>query len=73
MRDVTSRLFRISAQTLVSTHTPHAGRDDHNIERLTFDCPFLLTRPMRDVTKGDSKNPSGTKVSTHTPHAGRDN
>ena len=37
-----------------------------------YNCPFLLTRPLRDVTAIDENLEGMEDISTHTPLAGRD-
>ena len=71
MRDVTSEYAKTEADANVSTHTPHAGRDETGLFIAAL-VPFLLTRPMRDVTVVVSHSHGDHAVSTHTPHAGRD-
>ncbi len=72
MRGATSTILTESRMTTISTHTPHAGRDDHFawIPRAMF--IFQLTRPMRGATANVNTFPDHAKISTHTPHAGRD-
>mgnify|MGYP001347474644 CR=1 FL=1 len=56
---------------LISTHTPHAGRDRKAC--LSFrSFLFQLTRPMRGATLTTSIRGRRGAISTHTPHAGRD-
>ena len=50
MRDVTDFRHRPHHIPMVSTHTPHAGRDDFRKYSRSAPGRFLLTRPMRDVT-----------------------
>ena len=56
----------------ISTHTPHAGRDDCYGLVVHTERTFLLTRPMRGATGLDDEQLGGIIISTHTPHAGRD-
>ena len=56
----------------ISTHTPHAGRDQRDDEGNESDQKFLLTRPMRGATGNLSSALAINPISTHTPHAGRD-
>ena len=56
----------------ISTHTPHARRDDF-IESVTVAITiFLLTRLMRGVTIRTVQFTVPARISTHTPHARRD-
>ena len=51
MRDVTLAIICLTSSIrLVSTHTPHAGRDFFCFFSVSGSQKFLLTRPMRDVT-----------------------
>ena len=50
MRDVTMPAAHDWNATMVSTHTPHAGRDKQREVAEEIGMEFLLTRPMRDVT-----------------------
>ena len=49
-RDLTLCGRNGSADPLISTHTPHAGRDVMKENGALEFNEFLLTRPMRDVT-----------------------
>ena len=72
MRGVTvSRLIFFFCFQAISTHTPHARRD----ERWACgpaEVEFLLTRLMRGVTTILQGGNFAKKISTHTPHARRD-
>ena len=50
MRGVTQFLVEYAAGVVISTHTPHAGRDKFNMIYFEVDTEFQLTRPMRGVT-----------------------
>ena len=58
--------------TCISTHTPHAGRDDRQVLHVLKKIQFLLTRPMRGATCDQAIAAAYVAISTHTPHAGRD-
>ena len=72
MRGATVELDTDNSDMLISTHTPHAGRDVEHGEVITENQRFLLTRPMRGATGLDDEQLGGIIISTHTPHAGRD-
>ena len=58
---------------VISTHTPHAGRDLHLIrsgEIVPFD--FYSHAPCGARPDPESHRTAGRYISTHTPHAGRD-
>ena len=57
---------------LISTHTPHAGRDEYPTGAGVQCFRFLLTRPMRGATRSVLRKCVWDGISTHTPHAGRD-
>ena len=57
---------------LISTHTPHAGRDEYPTGAGVQCFRFLLTRPMRGATCDWCTVGWCFCISTHTPHAGRD-
>ena len=57
---------------LISTHTPHARRDDICGLRRIYANTFQLTRLMRGVTRRIFVHVSYIRISTHTPHARRD-
>ena len=63
--------MEVMSTALISTHTPHAGRDDR-VLFLRNDAIFQLTRPMRGATSDITFSVNGVRISTHTPHAGRD-
>ena len=70
-----ARLYRILLNDLlsrISTHTPHAGRDESAQQYCFIIHLFLLTRPMRGATVRKCGIVCNEKISTHTPHAGRD-
>ena len=50
MRGVTLQQGNGGRQRRISTHTPHAGRDQQTLTICGIRCQFLLTRPMRGVT-----------------------
>ena len=51
MRGVTYSLNAILNFIAISTHTPHARRDDLNRQRSEYAILFQLTRLMRGVTR----------------------
>ena len=51
MRGVTAGMTETQESTKISTHTPHARRDDTTTSRLPVLLRFLLTRLMRGVTE----------------------
>ena len=57
---------------MISTHTPHAGRDRVRPDRIRMDENFYSHAPCgaRRGTAGDVA--VQLQISTHTPHAGRD-
>ena len=56
----------------ISTHTPHARRDERVVDIAARLKRFLLTRLMRGVTVYIYVRECGYQISTHTPHARRD-
>ena len=72
MRGATQACAQIVSRVVISTHTPHAGRDDSFTIIDKIAERFLLTRPMRGATGYGYRIHQRTKISTHTPHAGRD-
>ena len=50
MRGATMKIVAPRAFWIISTHTPHAGRD-RAVSCRSFFVEFLLTRPMRGATK----------------------
>ena len=56
---------------MISTHTPHAGRNDKTADKDCKDVIFQLTRPMRGATHMIFAIYTDIMISTHTPHAGR--
>ena len=50
MRGATVELDTDNSDMLISTHTPHAGRDSGKRHLGRADFGFLLTRPMRGAT-----------------------
>ena len=71
MRGATISFVGLSDQNVISTHTPHAGRDLSTIFSPSS-CAFQLTRPMRGATVQTGSDLIAALISTHTPHAGRD-
>ena len=51
MRDATRKKGEQNNGTRISTHAPHAGRDDGTDSGVYGVSKFLLTRPMRDATR----------------------
>ena len=50
MRGATSDILQLRVHVLISTHTPHAGRNRHKPGAVPPHNPFQLTRPMRGAT-----------------------
>ena len=50
LRDVTTVFSPMYPSTVISTHTPLAGRDIQHLGAAAHIILFLLTRPLRDVT-----------------------
>ena len=72
MRGVTILLSFNRLMKYISTHTPHARRDDlAKGQRFTV-WEFQLTRLMRGVTPHSARKSYACGISTHTPHARRD-
>ena len=71
LRGATSGKTSPTQPNLISTHTPHAGRDITPTSSGTLSA-FLLTRPMRGATIISLSRLHIFSISTHTPHAGRD-
>ena len=72
MRGATFQKLRGLKRDGISTHTPHAGRDESQIKMAEAQENFYShapcgARPTRENMAGDPEN-----ISTHTPHAGRD-
>ena len=65
-------LIVIHITSLISTHTPLAGRDHFPLCAYLRQDGFLLTRPLRDVTATGFEADHTYQISTHTPLAGRD-
>ena len=73
MRGVTATQKSVCIDIFISTHTPHARRDNVNLDYLRIVIVFQLTRLMRGVTYGDTvRQWERLAISTHTPHARRD-
>ena len=72
MRGVTYAVDSFPVGVLISTHTPHAGRDMNENTTTRAALEFQLTRPMRGVTLPAMRQKHHATISTHTPHAGRD-
>ena len=72
MRGVTTFSLSNLGTSLISTHTPHARRDDYYRNKFAEDRKFLLTRLMRGVTELRDVGLPIHYISTHTPHARRD-
>ena len=71
MRGVTVRNAGKLSRMRISTHTPHARRDETPKNTMLF-AKFQLTRLMRGVTSGGNAYENVKEISTHTPHARRD-
>ena len=56
----------------ISTHTPHARRDEIVPHEIISPVSFQLTRLMRGVTVVKNVDGKRVEISTHTPHARRD-
>ena len=50
MRGATRSKHQRDTMLMISTHTPHAGRDARSIQSRASSRRFLLTRPMRGAT-----------------------
>ena len=72
MRGATVDVRQEVIKTIISTHTPHAGRDGIPTSGPFWGLGFLLTRPMRGATRLAFATQALYEISTHTPHAGRD-
>ncbi len=72
MRGATSVAPALSVFSVISTHTPHAGRDNSARMGAIVLSTFQLTRPMRGATATLHAALTRAVISTHTPHAGRD-
>ena len=72
MRGATKYIDSKMMMTVISTHTPHAGRDLMAVGADVETFKFLLTRPMRGATTAPFIASDLPAISTHTPHAGRD-
>ena len=72
MRGATARKSPSGCVLIISTHTPHAGRDGGTAGYRLGANGFQLTRPMRGATMPDLQSLVNIAISTHTPHAGRD-
>ena len=72
MRGVTQERVRVSQDTQISTHTPHARRDVQEHTGTSGTCRFQLTRLMRGVTNSVLVYMLTVEISTHTPHARHD-
>ena len=71
MRDVTACIVYLRMYLCVSTHTPHAGRDELRLQ-VSFDDPVSTHTPHAGRDLKLFRNLPTLCVSTHTPHAGRD-
>ena len=72
MRGVTYIVDILFLPDIISTHTPHARRDD-NYKSITFRCLFISTHTPH--ARRDAESPlrcAASAISTHTPHARRD-
>ena len=72
MRGATLAFEQLYKDSVISTHTPHAGRDLNYHQLFSQTIRFLLTRPMRGATIDTVATDTRNEISTHTPHAGRD-
>ena len=72
MRGVTDVTHIGGKLVIISTHTPHARRDDFFNPFVTVVSKFQLTRLMRGVTAKRENLLAVIIISTHTPHARRD-
>ena len=72
MRDVTIKAWPTIGHIVVSTHTPHAGRDTEDWEiQMKMEVSTHTPHAGRD-NSGISRLCQCDCVSTHTPDAGRD-
>ena len=72
MRGVTHPVKTYAMDFFISTHTPHARRDNGAKQRFVELKKFQLTRLMRGVTDNVADKVCRICISTHTPHARRD-
>ena len=72
MRGVTISVIIFYGIFVISTHTPHARRDERGHFNFRQFRPFQLTRLMRGVTFIQLPPYYTYNISTHTPHARRD-
>ena len=72
MRGVTTGCSMCGFGIQISTHTPHARRDDSTKNSMCCQSKFQLTRLMRGVTNTLLIPSHIPEISTHTPHARRD-
>ena len=72
MRGVTSFQAVQRDSDCISTHTPHARRDETLVACSLRFSTFQLTRLMRGVTVNAFILVIDVCISTHTPHARRD-
>ena len=74
MRGVTGMFIETDSGYIISTHTPHARRDERGRRTITETTVISTHTPhaRRDPAEPEIK-PQENKISTHTPHARRDN
>ena len=71
MRGVTIFQRSICLACFISTHTPHARRDQRRVG--CIGCPMISTHtPHARRDSAEVGLPLGRRISTHTPHARRD-
>ena len=71
MRGATSTSSWVKGASYISTHTPHAGRDDGLLEWVT-NCSISTHTPHAGRDLCSKSMQFFLRISTHTPHAGRD-
>mgnify|MGYP004661918473 CR=1 FL=1 len=71
MRGVTAKLDADMSVADISTHTPHARRDEAQYQ-MTTDYVISTHTPHARRDASTEQNFHGMHISTHTPHARRD-
>ena len=72
MRGATRPSIRYPSRSIISTHTPHAGRDADVASTLNRRIFISTHTPHAGRDKKGLLQTGETIISTHTPHAGRD-
>ena len=71
MRGATSASAAKELEKIISTHTPHAGRDTITAI-VSPPCLYFNSHAPCGARRWTSTNAGRAEISTHTPHAGRD-